>query len=421
MTELPDPGWIAARLVAARPRAVAALLRYFRDLDLAEEAFQEASLRALSKWPENGPPRDTVAWLVMVGRNVTLDHVRRQARLSELPDESAVSDREDVEDDWAERLDEAHYQDDILRLLFLCCHPELPATQQIALALRVVSGLSVAEIARAFLIEERALEQRITRAKARIAQTGVSFEPLGPVERAERFVAVANMIYLVFNEGYSDARPDSARAALCDEGIRLARLLLRLFPTEPELMGLLALMLLSHSRRHARFDSNGVLVLLETQDRTLWDQEQIAEALVMIDKAMLHRQPGPFQIQAAIGALHARAAAARDTDWAGIDQLYAALQHWDPSPVVTLNRAVAVSKVQGAEAALRMVEPLAKSLSGYFYFHGLRGALLEQLGRRQQAREAFNRAIGLAATAAEAAHIREHLDQLEVRPERASE
>jgi RNA polymerase sigma-70 factor (ECF subfamily) len=421
MTELPEPGWIAARLVAARPRAVAALLRYFRDLDLAEEAFQEASLRALAKWPEQGPPRDTVAWLVMVGRNVTLDHVRRQGRLSELPDESAVSDREDVEDDWAERLDEAHYQDDILRLLFLCCHPELPATQQIALALRVVSGLSVAEIARAFLIEERALEQRITRAKARIARTGVSFEPLGPVERAERFVAVANMIYLVFNEGYSDASPGSARGHLCDEAIRLARLLLRLFPAEPELMGLLALMLLSHSRRHARFDGNGALVLLEKQDRTLWDQSLIAEALVMLDKAMLHRRPGPFQIQAAIGALHARAAAAVDTDWAGIDQLYAALEHWDPSPVVTLNRAVAVSKVQGAEAALKMVEPLAKSLSGYFYFHGLRGALLEQLGRPREARQSFNRAIGLAATAAEAAHIREHLDQLEVRTGRASE
>jgi RNA polymerase sigma-70 factor (ECF subfamily) len=257
------------------------------------------------------------------------------------------------------------------------------------------------------------MEQRITRAKARIAQTGIAFEPPGPGQRAERFVAVATMIYLVFNEGYSDSSPTSDRAGLCDEGIRLARLLLRLFPAEPELMGLLALMLLSHSRKLARFGANGSLILLEKQDRSVWDPALIAEALAMIDKAMLHRQPGPFQIQAAIGALHARACRAEDTDWAGIDQLYAALQHWDPSPVVTLNRAVAVSKVQGAEAALHMVEPLADSLSGYFYFHGLRGALLDQLGRKQEARQSLNRAIGLAATAAEAAHIREHLDQLE--------
>src|SRR5690606_18198351 len=265
MVDVPDPGWIEARLVAARPRAVAALLRYFRDLDLAEEAFQEACLRALSKWPVQGPPRDTVAWLIMGGRNLTLDHVRRQSRLTELEGEGEVAAGEDVEDDLAERLDESHYRDDILRLLFTCCHPDLPATQQVALALRVVSGLSVAQIARAFLIGERAMEQRITRAKARIAQTGIAFEAPGPVERAQRLAAVSTMIYLVFNEGYSDSSPESERASLCDEGIRLARLLLRLFPSEPEIMGLLALMLLSHSRKRARFDSDGSLILLEKQ------------------------------------------------------------------------------------------------------------------------------------------------------------
>lgn len=415
MVDVPDPRWIEARLVAARPRAMAALLRYFRDLDLAEEAFQEACLRALSKWPENGPPRDTVAWLVLVGRNVTLDHVRRQSHLAELPDEGVVPAQEDVEGHWAERLDESHYRDDILRLLFTCGHPELPATQQIALALRVVSGLSVVQIARAFLVNERAMEQRITRAKARIAQTGIAFEAPGPVERAERLAAVSTMIYLVFNEGYSDSSPESERANLCDEGIRLARLLLRLFPSEPEMMGLLALMLLSHARKRARFDHDGSLVLLEKQDRSLWNQTLIAEAFAMLDKAMLHRRPGPYQIQAAIAALHARALDAKNTDWAGIDQLYAALERLDPSPVVTLNRAVAVSKVCGAQSALDMVEPLAEPLSGYFYFHGLRGALLQQLGRKQEARQALNRAIGLAATAAEAAHIREHLDHLEAR------
>jgi RNA polymerase sigma-70 factor (ECF subfamily) len=413
MVDRLEPSWVDSRLVAARPRVVAGLLRYFRDLDLAEDAFQEASLRALAKWPENGPPRDVEAWLILVGRNVTLDHVRRQSRLTELPDERVVSDREDVEDDWAERLDESHYRDDILRLLFTCCHPELPATQQIALALRVVSGLTVGQIARSFLVGERAMEQRITRAKAHIAKAGIPFEAPPAVERAERFAAVAAMVYLIFNEGYSDSSPGSERASLCDEGIRLARLMLRVFPAEPEMMGLLALMLLSHSRKRARSDQDGALILLEKQDRSLWNQTLIAEALAMLDKAMLHRQPGPYQIQAAIAALHARAKRAEDTDWAGIEQLYAALERRNPSPVVTLNRAVAVSKLRGAEAALEMVEPLSEHLSGYFYFHGLRGALLKQLGRQQEAQQALSRAIGMATTAAEAAHIREHLDQLE--------
>ncbi len=412
MVDVTDPRWIEAKLVAARPRVVAALVRYFRDLDLAEEAFQEASLRALSKWQDNGPPRDAEAWLILVGRNLTLDHVRRQARLTGLPEEHPTPGQDDVEDNLAERLDESHYRDDILRLMFTCCHPELPATQQLALALRIVSGLSVRQIARAFVVDERAMEQRITRAKARIAQAGLPFEAPGPVERSERLAAVATMIYLVFNEGYSDSSPDSERAALCEEGIRLARLLLRLFPSEPEMMGLLALMLLQHSRKLARFDGHGSLVLMEQQDRSLWNAAHIAEALAMLDKALLHRRPGPYQIQAAIAALHARAKHAKDTDWAEIDQLYAALERRAPSPVVTLNRAVAVSKVHGSEAALEMVEPLSAALSSYFYFHGLRGALLKQLGRNEEARQAFNRAIGLAGTAAEAAHIRAHLDAL---------
>jgi RNA polymerase sigma-70 factor (ECF subfamily) len=418
MVEVPDPGWIESRLVVARPRVVAALLRYFRDLDLAEEAFQEASLRALSKWPENGPPRDTEAWLILVGRNLTLDHVRRTSRLTELPDEAARSNGDDVETYWAERLDDSHYRDDILRLLFICCHPDLPATQQIALALRVVSGLSVRQIARTFLVGERAMEQRITRAKSRVAQADVLFEPPSPVDRSERLAAVAKMIYLVFNEGYSDSSPGSDRSSLSDEGIRLARLLLRLFPAEPEMMGLLALMLLSQSRKAARFDESGALILLERQDRSLWNRSMIAEALAMLDKAMLHRRPGPYQIQAAIAALHARAERPEDTDWNGIDQLYAALELRDPSPVVTLNRAVAVSKVQGAAPALQMVDGLSEALSGYFYFHGLRGALLKQLGRTAEAQEALTRAISLATTATEAAHIREHLDQLEAALER---
>jgi len=410
-----DLAWIDTAFASARPQALGALLRYFRDLDTAEEAFQEACLRALKTWPQKGPPRDPAAWLIFVGRNAALDGVRRGRKQEPLPPDELLSDLEDAEADMAERLDGAEYRDDILRLLFICCHPDLPATQQIALALRIVSGLSVRQIARAFLVGESAMEQRITRAKAKVANAGVPFETPGAPERAQRLAIVAAMIYLVFNEGYSAANSEEAplRAPLCDEAIRLARLLLRLFPAEPEVMGLTALMLLQHSRAPARFDAEGSIVLLEDQDRSLWNRAMIAEGLALIDKAIRHRSPGPYQVQAAIAALHARAARAQDTDWAQIDMLYATLERLQPSPVVTLNRAVAVAKLHGAQAALELIEPLAPRLSGYFYFFGVRGALLQQLGRAGEAREAFNQAIALANTAAEAAHIRMHLDRLQ--------
>lgn len=212
-----DLAWIDAALTSARPQAVGALLRYFRNLDTAEEAFQEACLRALRSWPVNGPPRDPAAWLILVGRNASLDEVRRGKRLETLPEDDAISDLDDVETPLAERIDDAHYRDDILRLLFICCHPELPATQQIALALRIVSGLTVKEIARAFLVSETAMEQRITRAKRRVAQADVPFEAPGPVERAERVGAVAAMIYLLFNEGYAASGGEvHVRAPLCE-------------------------------------------------------------------------------------------------------------------------------------------------------------------------------------------------------------
>ena len=418
-----DPNWIASALNAARPQAVAALLRYFRDLDTAEEAFQDACLRALKNWPQNGPPRDPAAWLIFVGRNSGIDAIRKRSKQAPMPAEELVSDLEDTESDMAERLDGAHYRDDILRLLFICCHPDLPPTQQIAVALRIVSGLSVKQIARAFLVGESAMEQRITRAKARIAEAGVAFETPGPVERSERLAAVAAMIYLVFNEGYSAGSGESgARAPLCDEAIRLARLLLRLFQTEPEIMGLTALMMLQHARTPARFDADGEIVLLEDQDRNLWNAKMIGEGLALVDKALRHAKPGPYQIQAAIAALHARAAKPEDTDWQEIDQLYGLLERLQPSPVVTLNRAVAVAKVRGAEAALATIEPLEERLSGYFHFFGLKGGLLMQLGRNEEARVAFDRAIALANTAAEAAHIRMHIDKLSGvgRAERAS-
>lgn len=408
-----DLAWIDGAISAARPQAVAALLRYFRDLDQAEEAFQEACLRALKTWPENGPPREPTAWLIMVGRNAALDDMRRRGRQEALPDEDRISDLEDAEENLAERLDNSQYRDDVLRLLFICCHPDLPATQQIALALRIVSGLTVKEIARAFLVSEAAMEQRITRAKRAVAAADVPFAAPGAVERTERLGAVAAMVYLLFNEGYSaTAGTAHVRAPLCEEAIRLARLLLRLFPSEPEIMGLLALLLLQHARAPARLDADGAIVLLEDQDRSLWDRRLIEEGLALVDKALRHRRPGPYQVQAAIAALHARAPKAEETDWAEIDQLYAVLEALQPSPVVTLNRAVAVSKVHGAEKALAMVEPLTEQLSGYFHFFGVRGALLLQLGRAEEARENFDRAIALAHTPAEAAHIRMHLDRL---------
>ncbi|WP_025034088.1 RNA polymerase sigma factor [Bradyrhizobium sp. DOA9] len=409
-----DTAWIETALTSARPQAVGALLRYFRDLDTAEEAFQNASLRALKTWPQNGPPRDPAAWLIMVGRNVAIDEVRRARRQQPLPeDDQAISDLDDAEGALAERLDGSHYRDDILRLMFICCHPQLPATQQIGLALRIVSGLTVKQIARAFLVSEAAMEQRITRAKAKVAEAGTPFEAPGAVERSERLAGVAAMIYLIFNEGYS-ASGDTAeiRKPLCEEAIRLARLLLRLFPSEPEIMGLTALILLQHARSAARFAADGSLILLDDQDRSLWNGTLIAEGLALIDKAMRHRRSGPYQIQAAIAALHARASTPEETDWTQIDLLYGALELVQPSPVVTLNRAVAVSKVRGPQAALELIEPLAPKLANYFHFYGVRGAFLMQLGRNDEARIAFDRAIALANTSAEAAHIRMHLDRL---------
>jgi RNA polymerase sigma-70 factor (ECF subfamily) len=411
-----DNAWIAAALVAARPQALSALLRYFRNLDTAEEAFQEASLRAVRTWPDKGPPRDTVAWLIFVGRNCGIDAVRKTKNNVALPPEERLSDIEDAEADIAERLDGSHYRDDILRLLFVCCHPDLPVNQQIALALRVVAGLPLRQIARAFLVSEAAMEQRITRAKARIAASPVPFDPPDAEDRLQRLGLVAMMLYLVFNEGYSRGHSDPDAAQLCNEATRLTRLLLRLFPSEPEIMGLLALMLLQHARHGARLDASGQIVLLEDQDRGLWNAEMLAEGRALVEKALRHQEPGIYQVQAAIAAQHARARHAADTDWGAIDRLYQTLEMLQPSPVVTLNRAVAVSKARGPAAALALVTPLGDKLGGYFYYHGVRGGLLLQLGDTAGAREAFNQAIALAGSPAEAAHIRLHLDRLGTPP-----
>jgi RNA polymerase sigma-70 factor (ECF subfamily) len=412
--QVTDFAWIETALTSARPQAVAALLRYFRDLDTAEETFQEASLRALKAWPVNGPPRDPAAWLIFVGRNFALDEVRRRRKEQALPSEEIISNRDDAEAPLAEQLDAAHYRDDILRLLFICCHPDLPSTQQVALALRIVSGLTVREIASAFLVSEAAMEQRITRAKRCIAAAEVPFETPGAEARSDRLLAVAATIYLVFNEGYSASGGTAhVRTPLCEEAIRLARLLLRLFPSEPEVMGLTALLLLQHARVPARLNTENEIVLLEEQDRRLWNRELIDEGLVLVEKALRHRSPGPYQVQAAIAAVHSRAARSEVTDWAEIDALYGALERLQPSPVVTLNRAVAVAKLRGPAAALDLIEPLSDKLSGYFHFFGLKGVLLKELGRTDEAHIAFDKAIALAHTPAQAAHIRQHLDRLQ--------
>ena len=408
-----DLSWIDAAITKARPQAIGALLRYFRDLDVAEEAFQEACLRALKRWPVNGPPNDPTAWLILVARNVGVDEARKQSRMTDLPSDDVISDTDDAETPLAERLDNSRYRDDVLRLLFICCHPELPATQQIALALRVVCGLSVKEIARAFLVTEAAMEQRITRAKRRVGTADVPFETPGAAQRAQRIAAVSSMLYLLFNEGYSATGGEvPLREPLCEEAIRLSRLLLQLFPGESEIMGLTALLLLQHARAPARLSEAGEIVLLEAQDRGLWRRELIEEGLALIDAAFRLRRIGPYLVQAAIAAVHAQAARAEDTDWSEIDRLYAMLEQLQPSPVITLNRAVAVSKVHGPAAALAMIEPLAEALSSYFHFHGVRGAMLLQLERHDEARISFERAVALANTAAEAAHIRSQIDRL---------
>jgi len=411
-----DIQWIDAALTAARPQAIGALLRYFRDLDTAEEVFQEACLRALKRWPLNGPPRDPTAWLILVGRNFGVDEARKRNRHVMLPPDEALSDLEDTETSLAERLDDSHYRDDVLRLLFICCHPALPATQQIALALRIVSGLTVKEIARAFLVSESAMEQRITRAKRRVADADTPFESPGASQREERLAAVAAMIYLLFNEGYSaSAGTMPLRVPLCEEAIRLARLLLQLFPNDSEIMGLTALLLLQHARAPARVVDDSI-VLLENQNRQLWNHELIAAGLQLVQRALRLQQLGPYQVQAAIAATHSQAMRAEDTDWEQIDQLYERLEQLQPSPIVTLNRAVAVNKLRGPAAALDMIQPLEQQLGGYFYFFGVQGVLLAQLGRAAEARTAFDRAISLANTAAEAAHIRLQLDRLLASP-----
>lgn len=398
--------WLEATFTLHRPRALAALTRLFRDIDMAEEAFADACLKALTVWPRDGAPRDPLAWLLATARNSGLDHVRKSRR------RAAILSRhtEEFQPMPAETPDPDEMRDDVLRLLFICCHPELDRRDQIAIALRVVLGLSVDEIARGFLIKSKTMEQRITRAKKKISLSPVAFETPSPAERGARLGEVSLMVYLMFSEGWStSAGPTQIRLTLCEEAIRLARLLLALFPAMGEQAALLALLLFQHARRRARVDTDGRLVALDDQDRSLWNRADIAEATGLFHKAQRTGHHGVYLIQAAIAATHAHAVSASDTDWTSIETHYAALYALQPTPVVRLNLIAAQAKLHGPHHALKAMEPLAQDLSAYRWFHAMRGGLLQETGDHNAAIAAFETAMTLGPTAPERVAITEKI------------
>lgn len=408
-----DPSSIAAHLAIARPRVLAALVRRFRDLDRAEDALQEACVRALETWAAVGTPRDPAAWLIRTGHNAAIDAFRRTSKINDQvdPDKLDLDDGHD-EERSARDLDGAHYKDDVLRLMFMCCQPELPLQDQLALALKVLGGLTVSEIARAFLVPSKTMGQRMTRAKKKAEAMAVHLRTPTPQERLERLNAVTLMLYLMFNEGYSATSGiHHIRPALCDEAVRLIRLLVSLFPGQSEVRGLLALCLLQHSRRTARIDEDDTLVPLEAQDRSLWDQRLILEGRTLLEQALRSGRPGPYQIQAAIAATHCGTQRPEDTDWAEIERLYRALEAVQPTPIVTLNRAVAVSKVRGPEKALGLLAPIEETLASYLPFQATRAALLNAVGDNDAARLAYRAALDLDMTEQERAFLVQQMEQ----------
>ncbi|WP_170418839.1 RNA polymerase sigma factor [Ruegeria atlantica] len=406
--------WLEATFAQQRPRAIAALTRVFRDIDTAEEAFAEACLKALTVWPKDGAPRDPLAWLLTTARNAGLDHVRKSQR------RAAILSRhsEEFQPVPTETPDPDEVRDDVLRLLFICCHPELDRRDQIAIALRVVVGLSVEEIASGFLVKPKTMEQRITRAKKKIANNPVAFETPSPAERGARLGEVSLMVYLMFSEGWStSAGPKQMKLTLCEEAIRLARLLVALFPAMGEQSALLALLLLQHARRRARIDADGKLVALDDQDRDLWDRSDIAEATGLLQKAQRIGHRGVYIIQAAIAAAHARAASSEDADWALIESHYAALHVLQPTPVVKLNQIAAQAKLHGPQYALNAMAPLENDLSAYRWYHAMRGGLLQETGDHKAAIAAFETVMTLAPTTLERDAVTEkiRLSQKELR------
>ena len=386
-------------------RAVAVLVRVFGDIGVAEEAVQDAFTVAVERWPSAGLPPSPAGWIITTARNRAIDRLRREASREDRHAQAALLLASN------EPAETGPMGDDRLRLIFTCCHPALGVGAQVALTLRLLGGLTTAEIARAFLVPEATMAQRLVRAKGKIRDAGIPYRVPGDAELPDRLRAVLAVVYLVFNEGHTASSGDAlVREDLCLEAIRLGRLLARLMPDEPEVMGLLALMLFGESRRAARTSPAGDLVLLADQDRGRWDRELIAEAQAIVRRCLRRNQPGPYQIQAAISAVHSDAPTAAATDWGQIVQLYDQLLAIAPSPVAALNRAVAVAEVDGPEPAVAIVDGL--DLDDYHMLHAIRADLLRRLGRTAEAAQAYDAAIARTENEAERAFLERRREAL---------